>query len=116
MRFPGLDGQPMGKVVRMYADSKYHNFKLYRVGRGERGLGSVDRTPPRGLRGMGQAADPVDGRADLRLAGQVPPPEQGPRRASCRRNHGIKLAMIQLMSHRLRPCDADAEFHYRDAA
>src|SRR5271165_6293265 len=28
---------------------------------------------------MGQAADPVDGRADLRLAGQVPPPEQGPR-------------------------------------
>ena len=28
----------------------------------------------------------------------------------------IKLAMIQLMFHRLRPCDADAEFHYRDAA
>jgi len=24
--------------------------------------------------------------------------------------------MIQLMFHRLRPCDADAEFHYRDAA
>src|SRR5687768_1364612 len=27
--FARLDGQPMGKVVRMYADSKYHNFKLY---------------------------------------------------------------------------------------
>ena len=27
--FTRLDGQPMGKVVRMYADSKYHNFKLY---------------------------------------------------------------------------------------
>jgi hypothetical protein len=26
--FARLDGQPMGKVVRMYADSKYHNFKL----------------------------------------------------------------------------------------
>src|SRR3954447_6956443 len=24
-----LEGQPMGKVVRMYADSKSHNFKLY---------------------------------------------------------------------------------------
>jgi hypothetical protein len=24
--------------------------------------------------------------------------------------------MIQLMFHRLRPSDADAEFHYRDAA
>src|SRR5436305_7219328 len=27
--FARLDGQPMGKVVRMYGDSKYHNFKLY---------------------------------------------------------------------------------------
>jgi putative transposase len=24
-----LDGQPMGKVVRMYGDNKYHNFALY---------------------------------------------------------------------------------------
>src|SRR5208337_5535513 len=27
--FARLDGQPMGKVVRMYADSKYHIFNLY---------------------------------------------------------------------------------------
>src|SRR5512144_3350339 len=27
--FARLDGQPMGRVVRMYADSKYHNFTLY---------------------------------------------------------------------------------------
>ena len=27
--FARLEGQPMGKVVRMYADSKYHNLKLY---------------------------------------------------------------------------------------
>jgi putative transposase len=27
--FARLEGQPMGKVVRMYADSKYHNYKLY---------------------------------------------------------------------------------------
>src|SRR3954465_11334519 len=27
--FGRLDGQPMGKVRRMYADSKYHNMKLY---------------------------------------------------------------------------------------
>ncbi len=27
--FPRLEGQPMGKVTRMFADSKYHNFKLY---------------------------------------------------------------------------------------
>ena len=27
--FARLDGQPVSKVVRMYADSKYHNFALY---------------------------------------------------------------------------------------
>src|SRR3954469_22512818 len=27
--FGRLEGQPMGKVARMYADSKYHNFDLY---------------------------------------------------------------------------------------
>lgn len=27
--FPRLEGQPMGRVVRMFADSKYHNFALY---------------------------------------------------------------------------------------
>src|ERR1700760_4393394 len=27
--FARLEGQPVGKVVRMYADTKYHNFKLY---------------------------------------------------------------------------------------
>src|SRR5436309_7707024 len=27
--FQRLDGQPMGKVVRMYGDNKYHNFTLY---------------------------------------------------------------------------------------
>ena len=27
--FGRLEGQPMSKVVRIYADSKYHNFQLY---------------------------------------------------------------------------------------
>src|SRR5213083_410484 len=27
--FARLEGQPMGKVVRMFADSKYHNYALY---------------------------------------------------------------------------------------
>src|SRR5271157_6513424 len=27
--FGRLEGQPMSKVVRMYADAKYHNFRLY---------------------------------------------------------------------------------------
>ena len=76
--FARLEGQPMGKVRRMYADAKYHNFKLYEwVEENARwGLSIVRR--PEGQRGLGEAADPVDGRADVRLAGSVPPPEQGP--------------------------------------
>jgi len=27
--FAWLDAQPMGQVVRMYADSKYQSFRLY---------------------------------------------------------------------------------------
>lgn len=27
--FAWLEGQPMGKVERMFGDSKYHNLKLY---------------------------------------------------------------------------------------
>jgi putative transposase len=27
--FPRLEGQPMGRVTRMFADRKYHNFALY---------------------------------------------------------------------------------------
>jgi len=27
--FSRLDGQPVGKVARMYADLKYHNFRPY---------------------------------------------------------------------------------------
>src|SRR5690242_5253092 len=27
--FARLDGQPMSRVARMYADSKYHNYRLY---------------------------------------------------------------------------------------
>jgi transposase len=27
--FPRLDGQPVGKVRRVFADNKYHNYALY---------------------------------------------------------------------------------------
>src|SRR5262245_13540122 len=48
------------------------------MGRGERAVGPGDRPPARGLRGLGEAADPLDGRADVRLAVPVSPAEPGP--------------------------------------
>ena len=76
--FARLEGQPMGKVVRMYADTKYHNFALYEwvEANARWDLAIVRR--PEGSEGLGEAADPVDGGADVRLAGPVPPAEQGP--------------------------------------
>ena len=76
--FARLEGQPMGKVGRMYADIEVPQLRPLRVGRGERGLGPGDRPPPRGAEGLGEAADPLDGGADVRLAGPVPAAEQGP--------------------------------------
>ena len=38
--FARLEGQPMGKVVRMYADTKYHNFALYEWVEDERAPGT----------------------------------------------------------------------------
>src|SRR5262245_44434980 len=48
------------------------------MGRGERAVGPGDRPPARGLRGLGEAADPLDGRADVRLAVPVSSAEPGP--------------------------------------
>ena len=46
--FARLEGQPMGKVRRMYADAKYHNFKLYEWVEDECAVGPGDHPPPRG--------------------------------------------------------------------
>ena len=76
--FARLDGQPMSKVVRMYRRLEVPQLRALRVGRGERAVGAGDRAPPRGVGGLGEAADPVDGGADVRVAGPVPAAEQGP--------------------------------------
>ncbi len=39
--FARLQGQPVGKVARMFADTKYHNFALYEVGRCHNAVSSM---------------------------------------------------------------------------
>ena len=58
--FGRLEGQPMSKVRRMFADSKYHNYSLYEWVDAERRLGPGDREAAGGRQGLGEAADPVD--------------------------------------------------------
>jgi transposase len=113
--FGRLDGQPMGKVARMYADSKYHNFALYEwVGsRARWGLEIVRR--PAGAEGWVRL--PIRWTVERTFAwlGRCRRLSKD-REKSVRSSEAfIRLAMIQLMLNRLEPSERDAEFHYREA-
>ena len=114
--FARLDGQPMSKVTRMYPDSKYHNFRLYEWvdAHAEWELTIIRR--PEGQRGWAKL--PIRWTVERTFAwlGRC-------RRLSTDREKSvlsseslIKLAMTQLMLHRLRPSNVDPEFHYGSAA
>ena len=76
--FSRLEGQPMSKVARMFADNKYHNFSLYEWVEANAGWELEIVRRPEGKKGLGEAADPLDGGADVRLAVSVPAAQPGP--------------------------------------
>ncbi|WP_422928945.1 IS5 family transposase [Singulisphaera sp. PoT] len=110
--FDRLEGQPMGKVTRMFADSKYHDMKLYAWVENyvEWGLEIIRR--------------PADNRGWVMLPIRWTVERTFARLGRCRRlskdreksvlssESFVKLAMIQLMLHRLEPSGVDAEFRY----
>ena len=113
--FARLGDQPMSHVKKMYADSKYHNFTLYEwVSKNA----SYDLTIVRRPKDAeGWVKLPIRWMVERTFAwlGRC-------RRLSLDREKSvmsseafIKLAMIQLMLHRLRPDEKDAEFRYRKA-
>ncbi len=111
-----LDGQPMGKVARMDADSKDHNFKLHEWVETNAAWNLSIVRRPEGAEGW--VTRPIRWTVERTFAWQ----------GKCRRlskdreksvlssESFIKRAMIQLMFHRLRPSGADAEFHDYSAA
>ena len=114
--FARLEGQPMGKVVRMYADSKYHNFKLYEWVEENAGweLSIVRR--PEGSEGWVKL--PIRWTVERTFAwlGRCRRLSKDREKSVLSSESFIKLAMINLMLHRLQPDETDAEFHYREAA
>ena len=114
--FARLDGQPMGKVVQMYADAKYHNFKLYEwVEENARWDLSIVRRPEGS---EGWVSLPIRWTVERTFAwlGKCRRLSKDREKSVLSSEAFIKLSMIQLMSHRLRSSDADVEFHYRSAA
>ncbi len=114
--FGRLEGQPMGKVQRMFADTKYHNFALYEwVEENESWKLSIVRRPD-GAQGWVKL--PIRWTVERTLAwlGRCRRLSKDRERSVMSSEAFVKLAMIHLMVNRLEPKEADAEFHYRTAA
>jgi len=111
-----LDGQPMSKVTRMFADSKYHNHALYEwvdenvgwrlvvVRRAEGEVGWV-RLPYRWV---------VE--RTFAWLGRCRRLSKDRERTVASSEAMIRWAMIHLMLNRLQPKNTEPEFQYRKAA
>jgi putative transposase len=114
--FPRLQGQPVGKVARVFADNKYHNFALYEWVENNAGWELVIVRRPDGGRGW----------VDLPLRWTVERTfawllrcrrlTADREKSVCSSEAFVKLAMIHLMLNRLRPKNQDAAFRYHTAA
>jgi putative transposase len=114
--FPRLEGQPVGKVTRMFADSKYHNYALYEWVEGNARWDLVIVRRPDGAKGWVKL--PIRWTVERTFAwlGQCRRLTKD-REKSVRSSEAfIQLAMIHLMLNRLKPKHTDAEFQYHNAA
>ena len=114
--FARLDGQPMSRVERMFADTKYHNHALYRWVAEQARWELVIVSRPKGSEGWVKL--PLRWTVERTFAwlGQCRRLSKDRERTVRSAEAFIKLAMIHLMLNRLRPKDTDADFHYRPAA
>ena len=114
--FARLEGQPMGKVTRMYAGTKYHNFRLYEwVEENASWDLSIVRRPKDAA---GWVKLPIRWTVERTFAwmGRCRRLSKDREKSVLSSESFVKLAMIQLMLHRLRPSEADAEFGYHKTA
>lgn len=114
--FARLDGQPLSKVRRMFADNKYHNLNLYAwvAGNAAWELEIVRR--PEGVKGWVRL--PIRWTVERTFAwlGRCRRLSKDREKTVASSEAFVKLAMTQLMLNRLRPKGTDAEFHYHTAA
>jgi putative transposase len=114
--FARLEGQPMSRVERMFADSKYHNYALYQWVEEHARWELVIVSRPQGSEGWVKL--PLRWTVERTFAwlGRCRRLSKDRERSVLSSESFIKLAMIHLMLNRLEPKNADAEFHYRVAA
>lgn len=111
-----LEGQPMGKVTRMFADGKYHNFTLYEWVENYVPWEVVIVRRPEGKKGWVKL--PIRWTVERMFAwlGKCRRLSKDREKSVVSSEAFVKLAMIHLRLNRLQPKDVDAEFHYRQVA
>ena len=111
-----LAGQPVGKVRKVYADTKYHNHALYGwvAENGSYALEIVRR--PQGSQGWVRL--PIRGTVERTFAWLTKCRRLSVDREKSTRSAEamIRLAMIHLMLNRLSPKEDQQEFKYRKAS
>ena len=114
--FARLDGQPMSKVTRMFADSKYHNHDLSAWVQDNARWDVVVVRRPAGATGW--VLLPIRWTVERTFAwlGKCRRLSTDRERTVRSSEAFIKLGMIHLMLNRLEPKDTDAKFQYRQAA
>src|SRR5205807_7799073 len=114
--FGRLEGQPMGKVQRMFADTKYHNFILYEWV--EENASWKLNIVRRHEGAEGWVKLPIRWTVERTFAwlGKCRRLSKDRERSVLSAEAFVKLAMIHLMLNRLEPKEGNAEFHYRPAA
>ena len=114
--FGRLEGQPVGKVRRMFADGKYHNYALYERVEDNADWRLVIVRRPDGKRGWVKL--PLRWTVERTFAWLTKYRRLSVDREKSTRSAEamIRLAMIHLMLNRLCPKEGEAEFHYREAS
>jgi len=114
--FGRLQGQPVSRVRRMFADGKHHNWPLYEWAEANADWKLELVRRPEGAKGF--VSQPIRWTVERTFAGlgrrRRPSLD---REKSVRSSEAyVKLAMIKLMTERLRPSQAEYEFQYHNAA
>lgn len=114
--FGRLEGQPMSKVTRMFADSKYHNYALYEWVEENADYEVVVIRRPDGKKGWVKL--PIRWTVERTFAwlGNCRRLTVDREKSTLSSEAFIKISMIQMMLNRLQPKADEPEFHYHMAA
>ncbi len=114
--FERLQDQPMGKVQRMFADNKYHNFALYEwIENNAHWQMEIVRRPA-GTTGWVLLPTRWTVERTFAWLGKCRRLSKDRERTVRSSEAFVRLAMIHLMLNRLEPKQPAAEFHYQKAA